>query len=374
MSNQDINLRGQKMKMGRFLVIAILSAFIICLPFKVLAANDSEDDPLEFDRSGYYKDVRLTVGTGMPLELLPGNLNDAGNIGISLNPERPVFSAGDFLSFTASVDRDCYLTVMCVSESGKVIVLWPNRESGLNSTARTGVPIRIPARESRFQLQVDGKQPYETIVAYASTGRKNVLDEDHLSDIPATAFRTFNGTPAGLADIFQNQVETIANREAWGTAQLNMRIGSAGEALGQSEADSKAEEKPFGPVAIKARGGGYLSVDKGKISFVKKITPSAIFHLQTAPGDQVKVVGRNGTINEPFGFRSNMFIFAPRIKKTGLSDRGEKESTADTPRRSQAPIFLLVPVKLKQPGKKDMLDDDEIETKGSLFEQDLTRN
>ena len=111
--------------MGRFLVITILSAFIICLPFKVLAAHDSDDDPLEFDQSGYYKDVQLTVGKGIPLELLPRNLNDSGNIGISLNPEKPLFSAGDLLSFTASVDRDCYLTVMYVSKSGKVVVLWP---------------------------------------------------------------------------------------------------------------------------------------------------------------------------------------------------------------------------------------------------------
>ena len=363
------------MKMGRFLVITILSAFIICLPFKVLAAHDSDDDPLEFDQSGYYKDVQLTVGKGVPLELLPRNLNDSGNIGISLNPEKPLFSAGDLLSFTASVDRDCYLTVMYVSKSGKVVVLWPNRESGLNSPARTGVPIRIPARESRFQLQVDGKQPYETIVAYATTGRKNVLDEDRLSDIPGTAFRVFNGTPAELADIFQNQVETTANSEEWGTAQLNVRIGSAGEALGQSVGDPKAEEKGLGPVALRARGGGYLSISKeGRISRVKKITPSAIFRLQEAGGDQVKVVGQYGTIDEPFGFRSNMFIVAPRIKKAGLSDQSDKDASADTPRRSQAPIFLLVPVKSKQPGKKDILDDDEIETKGSPFEQDLTRN
>jgi hypothetical protein len=362
------------MKMGRFLVIAMLSAFIICLPLQVLSAGDSDDDPFEFDQSGYYKDVRLTVGTGVPSGLLPSNLNDSGNIDISLRPEKPVFSAGDLLSFTASVDRDCYLTIMYVSKSGKVIVLWPNRESGVNSPARTDVPIRIPARESRFQLQVDGKQPYETIVAYATTGRKNVLDEDRLSDIPGTGFRVFNGTPDELAEVFQDQVETSANREAWGTAQLDVRIGSAGETVSESEADSKAQSKGFGPVAIKARGGGYLSVDKGKISFVKKITPSGIFHLQTAPGDQVKVVGRNGTINEPFGFRSNMFIFAPRTTRTGRKDQSDNEASADTPRRSQAPIFLLVPVKLKKPGKKDMLDDDEIETKGSLFEQDLTGN
>ncbi len=363
------------MKMGRFLVIATLSAFIICLPFQVLSALDSEDDPFEFDQSGYYKDVHLTVGTGGPMELLPSNRNDAGNIDISLKPEKSVFSAGDLLSFTATVDRDCYLTVMYVSKSGKVIVLWPNRESGLNSPARTDVPIRIPARESRFQLQVDGKQPYETIVAYATTGGRNVLDEDRLSDIPGTAFRVFDGTPAELAEILQDKVETTANREAWGTAQLDARIGSAGQALGHSAADPKPEEKSIGPVALRARGGGYLSINKEKrISLVKKITPSAIFQLQAVPGDQVKVVGRYGGINEPFGFKSNMFISAPRIKKGEWSDRSEKESAADKPRPTQTPIFLLVPVKLKQPGKKDTLHDDELETKGSLFDQDLTRN
>ena len=363
------------MKMGRLLVIAILSAFIICLPFQAFSAHDSEDDPLELDGSGYYKDVQLTVGTGVPLELLPKNLNDAGTIDISLHPEKPVFSAGDLLSFTASVDRDCYLTVMYVSKSGKVIVLWPNRESGLTSPARTGVPIRIPARESRFQLQVDGKQPYETIVAYATTARKNVLDGDRLSDFPGTGFRVFNGTPAELAEIFQAQAETTANRETWGAAQLNVRIGSTGEAVGQSVADPKAEEKGYGPVALRARGGGYLAVSKeGGISLVKKITPSAIFHLQPAPGDQVQIQGQYGTINEPFGFRSNMFVVAPRIKKTGLSDLSDKDASADTPRRSEAPLFLLVPVKLKKPGKKDVLDDDEIEPKGSPFEQDLTGN
>ena len=143
---------------------------------------------------------------------------------------------------------------------------------------------------------------------------------------------------------------------------------------GQGIADPKAEEKGYGPVALRARGGGYLSINNGKISLVKKITPSAIFHLQPAPGDQVLIQGRYGTINEPFGFKSNMFVVAPRIKKTGLTDRSDKDASADTPRRSQAPIFLLVPVKLKKPGKKDVLDDDEIETKGSPFEQDLTGN
>ncbi len=364
------------MKMGRFLGIGILSTFIICLPLQALAAHDSEDDLFEFDQSGYYKDVHLTVATSVPPELLSKNVNEAGEIEISLKPEKSIFSAGELLSFSATVDRDCYLTVLYVSKSGKILVLWPNRESGLNSPARRNKPIRIPARESRFQLQVDGKQPYETIVAYATTGRNNVLHEDGLSDIPGTAFRAFNGTPVELAAIFRDQVEATGNRQVWGTAQLNVRIASPRpgpeEPLVPTQAISRVDGKGFGPVALKARGGGYLSVKDGRISLVKKISPSAIFHLQSASADQVRVMGRYGTINELFDFRSNMFVVAPRLKKTASDDQSGQEASTDRSRQRQAPpVFFLVPVKKTPSGKKELFDTEEIETKGSAFEQDF---
>ncbi len=354
------------MKTGNFLAILMLSALIICLSCHILSAQNSESDQFGFDEYADYRDLQLTVTKGGAEEFLPSNLDESSNIDISLDSDKPVFSAGDLLSFTAAVDRDCHLTVMYVSQSGKVIVL-------LNSLARADVPIQIPARQSRFQLQVDGKQPYETILAYATTGRNNILDEDRLSDIPGTDFRVFNGSPAELVEVFQDLGKGAPAHEPWGTAQLNVRISSGRGSAAESDADAKAEAKSWGPVAIKARGGGYLSVKDGRISLVKKMTPSAVLQLQAATGDQVRIVGRYGTVNELFGFTSNMFIFAPQVKKNAQGNVNDEKVIANSPRRSQRAVFLLAPVKPGRRGKKDISGSHEFEPNDSSFEKGLIR-
>ena len=321
------------------------------------------------------EDLHLHVLEGKSDEILPSNRDPSGNIAISLTSDKSIASAGEQLSFTATVDRGCRLTVTYVSESGRVTVLWPNRESGWNALARADSPIRIPSPESRFKLQVDGKQPYETIVAYATSDGKDILNEGQLRDIPGTDFRMFAGTSADLAELFHDRLKDTANGVSWGTAQLNVRVSSPEGSTAENGADAKADAKGWGLVAIRASNGKYLSLRRGKTSWAPKVGTSETFRLQPAAIDQVRIVGRYGSIKEFVDFKTNMFIAirVPHSEETATGDASEKKLVANSPRASRTVVLMLYPVKRSAGSKRDALESDETEDVESSTEEELSR-
>jgi len=156
------------------------------------------------------------------------NRNPRTNIKVFLRTDNSSVKPGDELHFTAETDRDCYLTLLYPSsESNKVTVLWPNQESGWNNRVRRGKPIRIPEPGSSIHLKVDGRSPYERIVAVAASepdcflGRRDYLEE------PGRPIRTLALQSSELLEELRYRAERLADNVDWGTSQLTVDVVGA---------------------------------------------------------------------------------------------------------------------------------------------------
>ena len=173
-------------KMLRFASF-LLGVLILALPVPNLAAQHQEAAQ-PFASKGDNPSTVRQKATLQEKGLLD-NPNPRSAIEISLRSDKTSLRPGDELRFTAETDRDCFLTLLYVSESGTVVVLWPNQESGWNNRVRGHRPIRIPEQGSAIRLKVDGRQPFERILAVACSEPDVLLDKRDYIERPGRPVR-----------------------------------------------------------------------------------------------------------------------------------------------------------------------------------------
>ncbi len=156
--------------------------------------------------------------------LIPPNADPTTNIAITLTAEKTEVQPGDEVSLTVETDRDCYLTVMDLGSSGRVIRLWPNRYSSQDNKVEARTPRAIPGPDDGFRIKVAGPAGVERLVVFASSEKGKILSEDEFRALKDTAFSEFLGSPKDLAVEFQEGIGTLDASDRWGTAQLNFCI------------------------------------------------------------------------------------------------------------------------------------------------------
>jgi C1A family cysteine protease len=156
------------------------------------------------------------------------NRNPRTNIKIRLRTDRSTLNPGDELHFTVETDRDCYLTLLYPSsKSDKITVVWPNKESGWNSRVKAGRAMKVPAPGGAIQLRVDGRSPFERILAVASSEPDSIVrDEDYIGNRDRPV-RTLSYRSSDLVEELRNRIERLGGSVHWGTAQLTVRVASA---------------------------------------------------------------------------------------------------------------------------------------------------
>lgn len=169
-----------------------------------------------FGKSKNWKDIGL----------LPTNAGSQ-NIKINLTTDKDTLNPGDELKLTFSADRECYLTLMDMGTSGRILRLWPNDYSGSDNRIEANVTRRFPGPGDNFRYKIAGPNGTERIVAYATSEKGKILSEEEFQQLQKTGFKEYRGTAKDLAIHFQRGAENIASNISWGTAQLNISIGSA---------------------------------------------------------------------------------------------------------------------------------------------------
>lgn len=149
-------------------------------------------------------------------------------IRIKITPDRSVVRPGEEISMSVETDVDCFLTLLSVGSSGKVIRLWPNPYSSPDNRVRAHSPIRIPDPDGDFKIRVDGSQPVERIIAYATTQKGAILDEVDFEQAAGGGLGSFVGGETELADTFETRVEQLPRSVKWGVTQVNVRVARAG--------------------------------------------------------------------------------------------------------------------------------------------------
>ncbi len=147
------------------------------------------------------------------------------SIGIQLSINKGangIFNIGDELSITATVDRDCWLTLLDIGSSGNIIVLFPNKYQPDNKVT-AGQPIQIPA--SGYKIRVGGPAGTETIKAFATL---DPLDLDELSvENLKGVFNTLDGDASSTFSQVLTSKDLFFEPEArdrWAEANIHFRV------------------------------------------------------------------------------------------------------------------------------------------------------
>ncbi len=161
---------------------------------------------------------------------LLGNADPATAISIRLAVDKPVVSPGDRITLTAETDRDCFLTVLYASHSGKVYLLWPHQAGATSGKVSGKTRIGIPEPDAPFSITVDGTRPQETILAYATSDRGNPLfGSDDFRRGEDGKLYVYSGDAVGMSREFRRRVGRLPERAEWGSASLTFRVASRGE-------------------------------------------------------------------------------------------------------------------------------------------------
>jgi len=174
--------------------------------------------------------LTLDEGSTRGDRALLGNADPETAISIRLAVDKPVVSAGDRITLTAQTDRDCFLTVLYASHSGKVYLLWPHQAGTTSGKVSRGTRITIPEPHAPFSITVDGTQPHETILAYATSDRDNPLfggDDFRRGD--DGKLYVYSGDLERLSREFRRRVGHLPGRASWGSASLTFRVASRDE-------------------------------------------------------------------------------------------------------------------------------------------------
>lgn len=171
--------------------------------------------------------------------ILPTNPNPQSNIKVNLTVDKKVVKPGDEIVLTFSADRECYLTLMDMGTSGRIIRLWPNDYSGQDNRIQPNVPRNFPGPGDNFRFKIGGPDGVERLIAYATSEKGRILSEQEFQQLQSTGFQQYIGGAKDLAFQFQKAADALATNISWGTAQANVCIGSGSQTPTETTAQSK---------------------------------------------------------------------------------------------------------------------------------------
>lgn len=158
--------------------------------------------------------------------VLPTNPNPQNNIRVTLTADKTVAKPGDDLTLTFSADRECYLTLMDLGTSGRIVRLWPNDYSGRDNRIEANVKRSFPGPGDNFRFRIGGPDGVERLIAYATSEKGRILSEQEFQQLQNTGFQQYIGGAKDLAFQFQKAADALTSNINWGTAQVNVTIGS----------------------------------------------------------------------------------------------------------------------------------------------------
>ena len=224
-----------------------------------------------FGKSKDWKDIYI----------LPTNPNPQNNIKITLSAEKQPLKPGDELNLTFTADRECYLTLMDIGTSGKILRLWPNDYSGQDNRIDPNSPRSFPSPGDKFRYRIAGPDGTERLIAYATSEKGKILSEQEFQQLKNTGFKEYPGGAKDLAIQFQRRADNLGSNISWGTAQANVSIASA------SASPTRPDPRQGPPPDVPASSTLYmisLGAQTGKLKYTNRNVQRIAETLQTKLG------------------------------------------------------------------------------------------
>lgn len=171
---------------GVFLFFCVLAApvFADVLPRTTTATRDIMLVE-EFEEKEEQTAVASPVWTGMDGEEQAARLGveemHKTDFSVSLSSGKSaqgdVYEIGDKIEFTFTSDKDCYVTLLDFTPSGKIYVLFPNKWVS-NNFVKAGESVVVPAAGQQFAMKLGGPAGVDIVKAIATNVETKILDPD----------------------------------------------------------------------------------------------------------------------------------------------------------------------------------------------------
>lgn len=146
---------------------------------------------------------------------------DAGfEIALWTDREDATYKPGDEVKFSFKTDKNCYLTLLNVSTSGEVKVLFPN-EYQKDNLVKAGNTYSVPGEEAKYIYKADKPYGVEIVKAIATLKEVALYKSEEVE--PTGPFQEFKETEQKVAkniDIVLKPVDT----KKWAEVEKTIRI------------------------------------------------------------------------------------------------------------------------------------------------------
>ncbi len=162
---------------------------------------------------------------------LQPNKSPDTDIRVRLKSDKAVTNPGDEITLTLESDTDGYVSLLYLSESGKVLRLWPRQGPDEQSRIYANRPITIPGPGAPFKIVTDGSSGAEDIIALVTRNRGVLLRDSDFDKQGADQPVRFIGDTARLVDEFAQRSKLLSPSEKWGIAEIVVPVAPADPAL-----------------------------------------------------------------------------------------------------------------------------------------------
>lgn len=214
-------------------IVSSLLSLLVALGFVVSFQSEGLGQPCQ------------TTTDWRDIYILPTNPQSDRNIKVMLSADKMRVAPGDVVTLSFQANQDCYLTLMDIGSSGRIIRLWPNSYSGSDNSVRANEARSFPGPQDGFRYKVGGPDGVERIVAYATSERGKILSEEEFQQFQSTGFKQYVGGTKDLAMQFQKSADALAANVNWGTAQVNLCVGSGGVPSGPAIETAPNSQKTY---------------------------------------------------------------------------------------------------------------------------------
>jgi hypothetical protein len=141
----------------------------------------------------------------------------------SKTAEGDVYNIGDKIEFAFTSDRDCYLTLLNFTPSGRIYVLFPNKWVEDNFV-KAGETVFVPAQGQKFSMKLGGPAGTDIVKAIATNMPTKIVDPDN--EKLFGPFTVLEDPKVATRDIILMEEEPAVSEEAqeapleWAAASL----------------------------------------------------------------------------------------------------------------------------------------------------------
>lgn len=148
------------------------------------------------------------------------NPNTGFKVDLWTDREDATYKPGDEVKFFFKTDKDCYLTLLNVSTSGEVKVLFPN-EYQKNNLVKSGNTYSVPGEEAKYMYKADKPYGVETVKAIATLKEVALYKPEEVE--PTGPFQEFKETEQKVAKNIDIVLKPV-DAKKWAEVEKTIRI------------------------------------------------------------------------------------------------------------------------------------------------------